>query len=132
MLPLFAIVGYAVLLIGVRLVVRACSGRPLVPVPDPALGDYIPSYTLLLFVMGSLSLAWIASYRPAPGLDDLTADAVAGIGSFMLFILWIIREKFRVVGFEGRKEVFWAGIFFFAIGAMIANRVALMHLTALS
>lgn len=133
MAPASVIIAYAAILLGVSALTAKFAKRPFVPVPNvqqkDGTYDYLPAHTITGFVLISLYIVWISSYTPPPPWTELIAIAITNTGWFMLGLLVLIRkENFRVVGFEGRKQVFWGGIGFLIAGFLLTNRDAIAQM----
>lgn len=129
------IVIYAAILLIVSGAAAKIAKRSFVPAANVLQPDgtynYLPAHTITVFVLVSLWLIWVANYySPPPPLSDLIAQALSDTGWLMLGLLLLIRkENFRVVGFEGRKQVLYGGLSFLAVGTLLANRAVIFHFT---
>lgn len=122
-----AIAAYAGIIFMVSFGVAILFRRPLVPVPDvpqpDGTFDYLPSHTFTVFALGALSTALLAIYKSSPPFTDIVGMALSDTGYIMLGLLLLIRkQRFRAVGFEGRREVLWSGLGFLALGTLVINR----------
>jgi hypothetical protein len=113
----------AVVSSGVAVIFR----RPLVPAPNVLLPDgtldYLPSHTITVLILGTISTTLLAIYKSPPPFADIVGMALSDTGYIMLGLLLLIRkQRFRAVGFEGRCEVFWGGLGFLALGTLVVNR----------
>ncbi len=127
MLTVGLIAAYALTLLLVTFVVARISGRPLVPVanaqqPDGSY-DHLPSVTVLVFAFVALGIAWTANfYSPPLSALDLFALAITNTGWAMLaFLLLLRKNKYRVIGFEGRREIIFATAGFLVVGIVLTN-----------
>jgi hypothetical protein len=110
-----AIATYAGIIFVVSFGVAILLRRPLVPVADipqpDGTFDYLPSHTITVFVLGAISTTLLAIYRSPPPFADIVGMALSDTGYIMLGLLLLIRkQRFRAVGFEGRREVLWGGL----------------------
>ena len=87
-------------------------------------GETIPRQTLFVLVPPILSIFWCGLFYKDPRVPwlDMLGIALAGTGYTALFVLWIVRAPFTLLGLYRRSSKWIAAIAFMAGGAVLVSR----------